>query len=42
MLPQTKSTRSTNKVDVEKITKLGWRQEHKLEDYIDEIKNGNG
>ncbi len=39
MLPQTKSTRSTNKVDVQKIKELGWEQKHKLEDYINEIKS---
>ena len=38
MLPPTKSTRSSQAVDSSKITALGWKQEHKLKDYIEEAK----
>ncbi len=34
----TKSTRSSEPIDIEKITSLGWRQRYTLPDYIDEIK----
>jgi UDP-glucose 4-epimerase len=39
MLPQTKSTRSTNAVDASKIRALGWEPVYTLKSYIDEIKN---
>jgi UDP-glucose 4-epimerase len=36
MLPQTKSTRSSAKVDAEKVTALGWKPEHTLKEYLEE------
>jgi len=38
MTPQTKSTRSSGAEDTLKIEALGWRQEHKLKEYIEEAK----
>ena len=38
MNPQTKTSRSSTFDDVTKTEALGWRQKHKLEDYIREIK----
>jgi UDP-glucose 4-epimerase len=38
MLPQTKSTRSSNKVDSEKVKALGWKPVHTLKEYIEEVK----
>ncbi len=38
MLPQTKSTRSSDIVDSEKVKALGWKPRHTLKDYIDEVK----
>lgn len=40
MLPQTKSTRSTNKVDSEKVKALGWKPKYTLKEYIEEVKTG--
>ena len=40
MLPQTKSTRSTNTVDSEKIKALGWKPQHSLPEYIEGVKEG--
>ncbi|OGZ18549.1 MAG: hypothetical protein A2494_02570 [Candidatus Lloydbacteria bacterium RIFOXYC12_FULL_46_25] len=37
-LPQTRSTRSTGAVDTTNLEKLGWKQEHTLEDYIKKLK----
>ena len=37
-LPPTKSTRSSEAIDASKIKALGWKQEHKLADYIEEAK----
>lgn len=39
MLPQTKSTRSSSKVDSEKVKALGWKPVHTLKEYIEEVKN---
>ncbi|KKS83352.1 MAG: ADP-L-glycero-D-mannoheptose-6-epimerase [Parcubacteria group bacterium GW2011_GWA2_43_11] len=39
MLPQTKSTRSTSKVDSEKVKTLGWKPKYALKDYIEELKS---
>jgi len=39
MLPQTKSTRSTSKVDSEKVRVLGWKPKFALRDYIEGIKS---
>lgn len=38
MLPQTKSTRSTNSVDASKVKELGWSSKKALKDYIKKIK----
>ena len=38
MLPQTKSSRSSGSMDTSKLEALGWKQKHKLEDYINEVK----
>ena len=38
MLPKTKSTRSTNKVDSSKIKELDWIPKYKLEEYIRGVK----
>jgi UDP-glucose 4-epimerase len=42
MLPQTKSTRSTGATDTSKIEALGWKQKHKLEEYVREVKEKCG
>lgn len=38
MLPQTKTSRSTEAVDPQKIKKLGWQQKYTLKKYIEDIK----
>lgn len=38
MLPPTKTTRTSNEIDVQKISLLGWKQQHTLKDYIESIK----
>ncbi|MFA4890425.1 MAG: NAD-dependent epimerase/dehydratase family protein [Candidatus Paceibacterota bacterium] len=38
MKPQTKTSRSSGADDTSKLEALGWRQKHKLEEYIGEIK----
>ncbi len=38
MLPQTKTSRSSEAVDPSKIKKLGWKQKHTLKKYIADIK----
>ncbi|MDQ5938596.1 MAG: ADP-L-glycero-D-manno-heptose-6-epimerase [Patescibacteria group bacterium] len=38
MLPQTKTSRSSDSIDSKKIKALGWRQKHTLKQYIEEIK----
>jgi len=38
MCPQTKSTRSSNKVDAEKVKALGWKPKHTLKEYLEGIK----
>lgn len=38
MLPQTPSTRSSGAMDTSKIQALGWKQNHTLKDYIEEVK----
>ncbi len=38
MHPQTKASRSSESDDTSKIESLGWKQKHKLKDYIEEIK----
>lgn len=38
MLPQTKSSRSTGAMDTKELKELGWSQQHRLEEYIEQIK----
>ncbi len=38
MLPQTKTSRSTEAIDSKKIKALGWKQKHTLKKYIEETK----
>ena len=38
MLPPTKTTRTSNEVDVQKISLLGWKQKHTLPEYINSVK----
>lgn len=38
MTPQTQSTRTTTEVDSEKVKALGWKQEYKLFDYVESVK----
>lgn len=42
MLPPTKTTRSSEETDTEKVRALGWRQKRDLKSYIDSIKKGLG
>jgi len=39
MLPQTKTSRSTESIDSKKIKALGWKQKYTLKKYIEYIKN---
>ena len=39
MAPQTKTSRSSKAFSSAKIKKLGWKQKHTLQEYIDDIKN---
>ena len=38
MLPQTKTSRSSDSIDSKKIKVLGWKQKHTLKQYISDIK----
>jgi UDP-glucose 4-epimerase len=38
MLPQTKTSRSSDSIDSKKIKTLGWKQKHTLKEYISDIK----
>ncbi|HEY5383403.1 MAG TPA: NAD-dependent epimerase/dehydratase family protein [Candidatus Paceibacterota bacterium] len=40
-LPPTPTTRSSGTMDVSKLEALGWKQQHTLEEYIQEIKNAS-
>ena len=40
MLPQTKTSRTSEAIDSKKIKNLGWKQKHTLKQYIQDIKKG--